>query len=181
MNRKSIWVLPAMLGILLVAGWSAAVVRPVPGSQPYVVREVRHELILLPFYSVFDNLDYKVNGAVVTLMGQVTRPTLKSDAENVVRTIEGVKKVINDIEVLPPSPNDDRIRIAVFRKLYDFDSPLFRYSQGAILPVHIVVDNGHVTLVGAVNSQSDKEIAGMRANQVPGVFSVKNDLAVRKP
>lgn len=182
MNTRNIRVLPAVLGLVLLAGSSVAADkgRPAPGSEQYIVREVRHELIMLPFYSVFDNFDYTVKGGVVTLVGQVIRPTLKSDAENVVKTIEGVTKVVNDIKVLPLSPMDDRIRIAVFRKIYEWDSPLFRYSQGAIPQIHIIVDNGNVTLVGIVGSQFDKEIAGMRANQVPDVFSVKNDLVVKK-
>jgi BON domain len=182
MNGKTMRAFCGVLGVVLAAGSSFAADKggPAPGSEQYIVREVRHELIMLPFYSVFDNLDYQVNGRVVTLMGQVTRPALKSDAENVVKTIEGVTKVVNDIQVLPLSSNDDRIRIAVFRKLYEFDSPLFRYIEGAIPQIHIVVDNGNVTLVGTVDNLSDKEVAGIRANQVPGVFSVKNDLVVRK-
>jgi len=182
MSRRVIWTLPAILGIVLAVVLSDAAdkTRPAPGSEQYIIREVRHELIMLPFYSVFDNFDYRVNGHVVTLMGQVTRPTLKSDAENVVKTIEGVAKVINDIRVLPLSPMDNGIRIAVFRKIYEWDSPLFIYSQRAVPQIHIIVDNGNVTLAGTVDSQSDKEIAGMRTNQVPGIFSVKNDLVVKK-
>ncbi len=181
MNKKTIQVLPTILGIVVMVGQSASgdQGRPASAGEQYIIREVRHELIMLPFYSLFDNLDFKVNAGVVTLMGEVTRPTLKSGAENVVKSIEGVTKVINDIKVLPLSPTDDRIRIAVFRKIYAFDSPLFRYSQGAIPQIHIIVDNGNVTLVGIVDSQSDKDIAGLRANQVPGVFSVKNDLVVK--
>jgi hyperosmotically inducible protein len=182
MKKHAFRALPAVVGIILAAGPSFAAnkARPTPGSEQYIVREVRHELLMLPFYSVFDNFDYRVNGGVVTLMGQVTRPTLKSDAENVVKTIEGVTKVINEIKVLPLSSLDNRIRIAIFRKLYEFNSPLFRYSEGAIPQIHIIVDNGNVMLVGIVDSQSDKEIAGIRANEVPDVFSVKNDLVVEK-
>jgi len=180
MKRTSIRILSAILGIFTLVGPSIASnkPRPAPGTHEYIVREVRHELLMLPFYSVFDNLDYTVNGGVVTLMGQVIRPTLKSDAENVVKSIEGVSKVVNDIKVLPLSPMDNGIRIAVFRKLYGWNSPLFRYSEGAIPQLHIIVDNGNVTLVGFVDSAMDKEIAGMLANQVPNVFSVKNDLVV---
>jgi hyperosmotically inducible protein len=182
MKRKAIWALPAVLGMLLLGGTSSAAekTRPAPGSKQYIIREVRHEIIMLPFYTVFDNFDYRVDGGVVTLMGQVTRPTLKSDAGNVVKTIAGVTKVINDIKVLPPSAMDDRIRIAVYRAIYGYDSPLFRYSQGAIPQIHIIVDTGNVTLVGIVDSAFDKKIAGMRANEIPGVFSVKNDLVVQK-
>ena len=182
MERKAIWALPVVLGMLLLAGTSFAAdkTRPVPGSKEYIIREVRHELIMLPFYTVFDNLDYRVDGGVVTLMGPVTRPTLKSDVENVVKTIEGVTKVINDIKALPPSPMDDRIRIAVFRAIYGYNSPLFRYRFGAIPQIHIIVDTGNVTLVGIVDSAFDKQIADVRVNEIPGVFSVKNDLVVQK-
>lgn len=142
-----------------------------------IAKEVRHELVMLPYYGVFDNLAFRVNGANVTLLGQVTRPTLKSDAERVVKSIEGVESVTNDIEVLPPSPNDDRIRRAVYRAL--FSSPtLDRYAWGAVPPIHIVVKNGNVTLVGVVDNEMDKNVAGIQANSVSGVFAVQNDLTV---
>lgn len=142
-----------------------------------IAREVHHELVMLPYYGVFDNLAYRVDGSTVTLFGQVTRPTLKSDAENVVKKIEGVTHVENQIEVLPLSPNDDRIRLAEYRAIYG--SPgLDRYAFQAIPSIHIVVNNGHVTLVGAVSTEMDKNIAGVKANGVPGVFSVTNDLQV---
>ncbi|HVP48979.1 MAG TPA: BON domain-containing protein [Bryobacteraceae bacterium] len=144
-----------------------------------IAREVRHELVMLPYYGVFDNLAYKVDGDTVTLMGQVTRPTLKSDAENVVKKIEGVEHVKNEIEVLPVSPNDNRIRRAVFRAVYS-DPTMDRYAIQAVPPIHILVKNGHVTLVGVVASEADKNIAGIRANGVAGVFSVTNDLRVEK-
>jgi len=142
-----------------------------------ITREVRHELVMLPYYGVFDDLAYKVDGPVVTLMGHVTRPTLKSDAENVVKKIEGVEKVNNQIQVLPLSPADDRIRIAEFRAIYG-QAPLDRYALQAVPPIHILVDNGKVTLVGVVNNQGDKDMANVRANTVPGVFSVTNNLQV---
>ena len=142
-----------------------------------ISREVRHELVMLPYYGVFDNLGYKVDGLTVTLMGQVTRPTLKSDAENVVKGIEGVEKVNNQIQVLPLSPMDDQIRIAEFRSIYG-QAPLDRYALQAVPPIHIIVDNGKVTLVGVVANQGDKDIANVRANAVPGVFSVTNNLQV---
>src|ERR1700738_1167347 len=115
-------------------------------------REVRHELAMLPYYSVFDNLAFRVDDGTVTLMGQVTRPTLKSDAENVVKHIEGVERVINKIEVLPPSPDDDRIRIATYRAIYG-DPALNRYAHQAIPPIHIIVKNGNVTLEGVVATE----------------------------
>jgi hyperosmotically inducible protein len=171
------------MGVLLLASPSAAIdkTRPPVGSEGYIIREVRHELLMLPFYTIFDDLEYTVSGHTVTLTGAVTRPVLKSDAQTVVEPIEGVKKVVNNIKVLPPSPMDDRIRIALLRKIYEWNSPLFRYGEGAIPSIHIIVDNGNVTLVGVVDSQSDKDIAGIRAKEVPGTFSVKNDLVVKKP
>jgi hyperosmotically inducible periplasmic protein len=144
-----------------------------------IVREVRHELVMLPYYGVFDNLAYKVDGNNVSLMGQVTRPTLKSDAENVVKKIEGVEHVDNQIEVLPVSPNDDKIRRAVFRAIYS-DPTMDRYSIQAVPPVHIIVKNGNVTLEGVVATEADKNIAGIRANGVSGVFSVTNNLRIEK-
>jgi hyperosmotically inducible protein len=144
-----------------------------------IVREVRHELVMLPYYGVFDNLSYRVDGNTVTLFGQVTRPTLKSDAENVVKKIEGVERVINNIEVLPPSPNDDRIRQAEYRAIYGFPS-LNRYALAAVPSIHIIVKNGRVTLTGVVANEGDKNTAGIQANSVPGVFSVTNDLQVEQ-
>jgi hyperosmotically inducible protein len=148
-----------------------------PGEDR-VVREVRHELVMLPYYGVFDNLAFSVNGGVITLIGQVTRPTLKSDAENAVKRIEGVTRVENKIEVLPVSDMDSRTRQAEFRAIYSEPSLSIKYGYQAIPPIHIIVDNGHVTLVGVVDSEADKNLAGIRANQVPGVFSVTNNLRV---
>ncbi len=143
-----------------------------------LTKEVRHELLLLPYYGVFDNLAYQVEpDGTVTLLGQVTRPTLKSDAEAAVKRIEGVERVANQIEVLPVSPNDDQIRRAVYRALYGNEA-LSQYALQAVPPVHIIVKNGNVTLVGAVGSQMDKTIAGTQAKNVPGVFSVTNNLVV---
>ena len=146
-------------------------------SRSRMEREVRHELVMLPYYNVFDNLAFRVNGGTVTLLGQVTRPTLKSSAENVVKDVEGVQNVQNEIEVLPLSPNDDRIRLAEYRAIYSFPS-LNRYALQAVPPIHIIVKNGHVTLDGVVAQESDKNAAGIRANTVSGVFSVTNNLRV---
>jgi hyperosmotically inducible periplasmic protein len=142
-----------------------------------LAKEVRHQLVMLPWYSVFDNLAYQVDGDKVTLFGQVTRPTLKSDAEAAVKSIEGVASVVNNIEVLPLSPMDDQLRRAVFRAIYG-DSGLPRYSVQAVPSIHIIVKNGNVTLEGVVDNESDKNLANLRANQVPNVFSVKNNLVV---
>ena len=144
-----------------------------------IQREVRHELVMLPYLDVFDNLAYKVDGYNVTLFGQVTRPVLKSDAENVVKKIEGIEKVDNQIEVLPPSPMDDQLRLRLYRAIYGY-APLQKYALGVLKPIRIIVKGGHVTLEGVVDNASDKNVAGLRANGVPGVFSITNNLAVVK-
>jgi hyperosmotically inducible periplasmic protein len=144
-----------------------------------IQKEVRHELLMLPYLGVFDNLAYKVDGYNVTLYGQVTRPTLKSDAENVVKKIEGVEKVDNQIEVLPPSPMDDQIRRRLYRAIYGFPS-LQKYSMGVQQPIRIIVKGGNVTLEGVVDNEADKNTAGIRAKSVSGVFGVTNNLQVVK-
>ena len=146
-------------------------------GEDRITREVRHELVTLPYYSVFDNLAYKVDGYTVTLFGQVTQPVLKSDAEKAVKKIEGVENVVNNIEVLPLSPMDDQIRRAVYRAIYG-QPGLEMYSLRAVPTIHIIVKNGHVVLNGAVGNAGDKQRAGIAANGVPGVFSVTNDLQV---
>ena len=143
--------------------------------QENLAKEVRHQLLLLPYYSVFDNLMFKVDGDKVTLLGQVVRPTLKSDAEGAVKGIEAVASVDNQIEVLPVSPMDDQLRRAVYRAIYG-DSALSKYGWSALPSIHIIVKNGHVALEGVVDSESDKNLANLRANGVPNVFSVTNNL-----
>ena len=144
-----------------------------------IQKEVRHELVMLPFLTVFDNLAYRVDGYNVTLLGQVTKPVLKSDAETAVKRIEGVEKVDNQIELLPLSPLDDRVRQSLYRAIYAYP-PLQRYGLPVIKPIRIIVKNGRVTLEGVVDSQADKNIVGLRANGVPGAFSVTNNLVVAK-
>ncbi len=148
-------------------------------TQARLVKEVGHELRMLPYYTVFDDLAYKVNGSAVTLLGAVTKPTLKSDAERVVKSIEGVQTVNNQIEVLPLSPNDDRIRIAVYRTLASKPG-IDRYFRQAIPSIHIIVNNGNVALMGIVDNQGDKDRANIYASGVPGVFKVVNNLQVIK-
>jgi hyperosmotically inducible protein len=148
-----------------------------PKSQKELMKEVRHVLVMLPYYSVFDNLAYGVEGDKVILQGQVVRPSLKSDAEAVVKSIPGVASVVNNIEVLPPSPMDEQLRRALYRAIYG-DPALSRYSYSAVASIHIIVKNGNVTLEGVVDSETDKNLAGLRANGVPNVFSVKNNLQV---
>jgi len=150
-----------------------------PRATERIKKEVRHELLMLPYVTVFDNLAYKVEGYNVTLLGQVTRPSIKSDAEKAVKSIEGVEQVNNQIELLPPSPNDDRLRRALFRAIYGYP-PLQKYALGVIKPIRIIVKNGHATLEGVVDSEADKNLAGIRANGVSGVFSVNNNLNVVK-
>src|ERR1039457_6721867 len=146
-------------------------------GQDRVTREVRHELVMLPYYGVFDNLVYRVDGSTVRLYGQVTRPTLKNDAENVVKGIEGVTGVDNQIQVLPLSSMDDGISIAEYRAI--FGKPgLDRYAMQAVPPIHIIVSNGKVALEGVVTNEGDKNQAGIYANTVSGVFSVTNNLRV---
>jgi hyperosmotically inducible protein len=175
---------PLLVTCLVLALASAALGRqaaaPSAAATARITKEVRHELLMLPYFTVFDNLSYKVDGYNVTLIGQVTRPTLKSDAENVVKRIEGVEHVDNQIEVLPLSPNDDRIRRAVYRAIYGYPA-LQKYALGVQQPIRIIVRNGNVTLEGVVDNDADKNIANIRANGVSGVFSVKNNLVVVKP
>ncbi len=139
---------------------------------------VRHELVMLPYYTLFDNLEFRIEGIdTVVLSGQVVQPTLKSDAEGAVKRVEGVGKLVNNIEVLPLSNNDDRLRVASYRAIYS-KTGLDRYALQAVPPIHIIVKNGHITLVGVVSSQADKDLAGIAANGVSGAFSVTNKLRV---
>jgi hyperosmotically inducible protein len=131
----------------------------------------------LPYYTLFDWLAFKVDGNTVTLLGQVTNGSLKKDAENAVKKVEGVERVQNEIELLPASPFDDRIRRAEYRTIYGF-AGLYRYAIGSSPSIHIIVKNGHVTLRGVVDSEADKNEAGIQARTVPGVFDVNNELEV---
>ncbi|PYV16816.1 MAG: transport-associated protein [Acidobacteria bacterium] len=152
----------------------------IPGrAEERVQKEVRHEILMLPYYGVFDNISYKVEKYNVTLMGQVTRPTLKTDSERAVKRIEGVEKVDNQIEVLPPSPMDDRLRRRLYRAIYGYPA-LERYALPVVKPIRIIVQNGNVTLEGVVDSEADKNMVNLRANGVSGIFSVKNNLRVEK-
>jgi hyperosmotically inducible protein len=145
-----------------------------------IAKKVRHELLMLPYYGIFDDLAFKVEGHTVVLMGQVVRPTLKSDAERVVKRIPGVEQVVNQIEVLPVSPMDDQIRMAEYRAIYGDPSISTRYGYRALPSIHIIVKNGHVTLEGVVANQADKNLIGIKANGVPNVFSVTNNLQVEE-
>jgi hyperosmotically inducible protein len=146
-------------------------------TNPQLARKVRKELVTLPYYGVFDNLAYNINGGNVTLYGEVVRPSTRSDAERRIRRIQGVTRVVNNIKVLPLSRFDDDIRRATYRSIVQMGG-LYRYLQGVNPSLHIVVDRGHVTLEGVVSGSGDRTLAYMAANRVPGVFSVKNNLRV---
>jgi hyperosmotically inducible protein len=165
----------ALLLVLVTVGWQTASAQV---SVERITKEVHHELALLPYYGVFDFLAYKVSAdGIVTLLGQVTQPTLKSDAENAVKHVEGVEHVDNQIQVLPLSPMDNEIRHVAFRAIYG--SPqLTKYAWKSVQSIHIIVNNGHITLEGVVDSQADKEVAEIRAKSVPNVFSVDDNLIV---
>ena len=142
--------------------------------------EVHHELAMIPEFTIFDNLSYRIDGGTVTLYGQVRNGFIKGEAESRVKHLQGVQSVNNQIEVLPASFNDDRIRRQVARALFS-DSRLSTYSIQSVPPIHIIVKNGHVDLEGVVRVQADKDTAFIRANGVPGVFSVDNNLQVEQP
>ena len=142
-----------------------------------LIKQVRKELATLPYYGVFDWLEFEVRpDNTVVLRGQVIRPTTKSDAENRVKDLDDVRQVINEIEVLPLSPNDDRLRLALYRSLYDWNSPLFRYATQSVPPIHIIVKNGRAVLKGIIDTKTDSDLAFIRARGVPGLFDVKNEL-----
>ena len=147
-------------------------------NEARIMKEVRHQLLLLPYYGVFDDIAFKAEGGTVTLMGAVTRPTLKSDAEGVVKRIDGVTNVVNQIEVLPLSPNDDRIRRAEYRAIYGDSALSTRYGFRALPSIHILVKNGNVQLEGSVANKFDYNLVNIRAKGVPGAFSVINDLQI---
>jgi hyperosmotically inducible protein len=166
-----------IFAMLLLAIAPAVALAQGGASNPQLARRVRHELVTLPYYGVFDNLAYNINGGNVTLYGEVVRPSTRSDAERRVKRIAGVTRVVNNIKVLPLSRFDDDIRRATYRSIARMGG-LYRYLQGTNPSLHIVVDRGHVTLEGVVSGSGDRNLAYMAANRVPGVFSVKNNLRV---
>ncbi|HET6180322.1 MAG TPA: BON domain-containing protein [Candidatus Sulfotelmatobacter sp.] len=181
MKRQLMYPFVVLLALVcLGAAQDAQRDQPTAKSQERITKEVRHELLMLPYFGVFDYIAYKVDGYNVTLLGQVVRPSLKSDAQNVVKRIEGVENVDNQIEVLPPSSMDDGIRRRLFRSIYGYPG-LEKYALGVQKPIRIIVKNGKVTLEGVVDTDADKNLAGIRANGVPGTFAVTNNLQVVKP
>ena len=169
--------LAAILAITASAAFAATDTFDQRQSQPQISKKVRHELVMLPYYGVFDNLEYKVEGDTVTLYGQVVRPSTREDAARRVARIAGVNHVVNNIEVLSPSSFDDDIRARAYRRIFNMGS-LYRYAMGSNPSIHIVVNRGRLTLEGVVSSEADRRLANIAANGVPGVFSVTNNLKV---
>lgn len=166
-----------ILGGLLIAVWPCATVQGSEDGLPnQIAQEVRHQIVTLPGYRVFDYLAYRIDGSKVTLLGQVTTSLLKSAAEKAVKSIEGVSSVDNEIEVLGLSPMDDRVRFAVYQAIYS-RTPLQKYQTDAVPPIHIIVKDGNVTLEGGVNSESDKDLAGLAAKGASGVLKLTNNLS----
>ena len=173
----------ALVAVLMLAA-TVTIAAPAASNnsgldEQQVSQKVRHELVTLPYYGVFDNLAYKIEGSTVTLYGQVVDPVTREDAERRVAKIKGIERVINNIEVLPLSPSDDSIRVRTYRAIFSTDG-LYRYAMGANPSIHIIVRNGNVTLDGVVANDADKQLAYMAANGVPGVFSVTNNLRVER-
>lgn len=186
-SRLLKWAGAAVLAVVMLGlGGTRAYAAPLSAARVGVVtpkyetwlnKQVRHKLEMLPWYGIFDELSYSVNGKQVVLNGKVVNPATKGDAQAAVKSIEGVTSVVNNIQILPPSPMDNQIRWAEYRSIFSADG-LYRYAMGVNPSIHIIVENGRVTLVGYVNNKADAQLADMRANAVPGVFSVKNDLRV---
>ena len=157
-----------------------------PGSddEAQIAKQVRHKLLTLPYYSIFDDLAFRVNGSVVTLEGACPGDPpwdIKSDAEKSVKKVPGVTQVINNIKVLPLSPMDWDIRRAMARAIYGDENIGTRYGFQALPSIHIIVENGHVTLEGVVDNQFDDTVIRTKANTVPNVFSVTDNLRVLNP
>ena len=182
MNRRAVTSL-LMLVAMAASALPATAQEGTSGQSPAemrIAREVRHEIVMLPYLNVFDYIAFEVHGYNVKLTGAVTRPTLKSDAERVVKHVEGVEKVDNQIDVLPPSTMDDGLRLRLFRAIYRYPA-LEKYALGVLKPIRIIVKSGRVTLEGVVDNETDKNLVNLRANSVPGIFSVTNNLKVVKP
>jgi hyperosmotically inducible protein len=166
------------LSFAIVLAAMTVVASPVTSGSP-LEKKIRKELVTLPYYNVFDNLAFKVDGGTVTLYGKVVRPSTRSDAEHRVARLAGVSRVVNKIEVLPLSSFDDSLRWRTYRAVFSTGG-LWRYAMGANPSIHIIVDRGHVTLEGEVANQADAQLAYMAARSVPGSFSVTNNLRVEQ-
>jgi len=180
--------LAIILNVLFFLGTAAISAAHPPASQSQtkapdkqsdaLAKSVHHQIQVLPFYSVFDNIESRVDGNRVTLTGQVLRNTLKNHAEAAVKNLEGVSAVSNQIEVLPASPSDDDLRTAIYRALFE-DNVLKKYAAETVPPIHIMVKDGNVVLVGTVHDDSDRKLAGNLASQVPNSKSLQNHLAIK--
>ncbi len=167
------------VGMLLAAFTAQSAMASEKGTAR-IEKQVAHELNMLPYGSVFDYVKFTVDeNGTVTLTGDVTQPYMKDDMTRAVKRVEGVERVDNQINVLPVSPYDARLRFQLYRSTYGYPT-MQRYALGTEGPIRIIVENGHVTLLGVVDNQADKIIAGMQANSVPGIFSVDNQLQVVK-
>ncbi len=173
----------ALFAALILASSVASVAAAAPTEQAgeraayeQLSKKVRKELVTLPWYGVFDNLAYEISGSTVTLSGQVVQPSTRKDAERRVKRLAGVERVVNNIEVLPLSSFDDRIRVSAYRQLFGWNSPLFRYGRGTNPSIHIIVERGNLTLEGVVSNEGDRNLARMLVSSLPGVFSVTNNL-----
>jgi hyperosmotically inducible periplasmic protein len=164
---------------LILTALAATAAMAAPPTLSPIENHVRHELVMLPYLNIFDDISFRVDGNTVTLFGEVTKPVMKSDAENAVKHVEGIARVENQIEVLPLSGFDDGIRLRTARAIYGYPA-LQRYGAGTHPSIHIIVKNGNVTLVGFVSTDMDKQLAFVRANGVPGVFAVNNQLQIQK-
>jgi hyperosmotically inducible protein len=172
-------VLTASLVLMNLSGAAVETNGQVQVRSGGIERAVRHELVMLPYYGVFDWLEFSVGSDnSVKLFGQVVRPSTKSDAERRVRKLAGVRRVVNQIEILPTSAQDDQLRRSVYQAIYGSNSPLFHYANGTDPSLHIIVNRGRVTLKGVVANQGDATQAYIRARTVPGSFAVNNELTV---
>lgn len=171
----------ALLSAAGIAAASAGQTAAAPGSDEAVAKQVRHEIVMYPHYTIWDDINLRVNHGNVELTGEVNQPYKKSDLAKIVQHVPGVTSVTNQLEVLPLSPMDDRLRLRVARAIYSYPA-LSRYSQGALPSIHIIVDNGHVTLTGVVATDFDKQVAGVRAASAGLSFGpVNNNLRVENP
>ena len=173
-----------LMAVVLVSGAAVAKSKGsanLPQTDDQISKNVRHEVLVYPYYTIWDNIAYQVDHGQVQLSGAVTEPIKKSDLGNIVQRIPGVTSVSNNIEVLPLSPMDSQLRLQVARAIYGYPT-LSRYGMGALPSIHVIVDNGRVTLTGVVDSQADKDVAGLRANGAGLSFGqVVNNLQVEQP
>jgi len=177
-------IMRSTISVLFAVLFGTGLAQEVPGqpgldlSHSRIAREVRHVLTMLPNYNLFDYLEFEISGNdTVTLLGQVTRPSLKSDAESAVRSLDGVGRLVNKIEVLPLSPKDEKIRVIAYQAIY-YRPGLDAYAFRTIQPIHIIVKKGSITLAGVVATQMDKDLAETAAREVPGTLGVTNNLRV---